>query len=103
MQELKPILERLLFGANALLTVTCWPKSIRQLEECAKQCLSAELNAKGIITPIYWDTTPLALNLKLAYHGFPDCPKWAEGGALLTKNLPALNKDKPILPGDDCV
>ncbi len=62
-----------------------------------------EFSAIGIITPTCWDSDPLALNLKHAYNGFPNCPKWAEGGAFLINKLLALSKNKPILPGDDFV
>ena len=88
---------------SSLVTITSWPKWIRQLEVCAKECLPCELSTIGVITPTYWDTDPLALNLKNAFNGFPDSPKWAEGGALLINKLLALNRNKPILPGDDFV
>ena len=72
---------------TALATVTSWPKWISQLEACAKECLPIELSAGGIITPTYWDSEPLALNLKHAYNGFPNCPKLAGGGAFLINEL----------------
>ena len=83
---------------SSLVTITSWPKWISQLEACAKECLHCDLSAIGVITPTYWDSDPLALNLKHAYHGFPNCPKWAEGCAFLINKLLALDKNKPILP-----
>ena len=88
---------------TALATVTSWPKWIRQLEACASECLPLELCGKGITTPAYWDSDPMALNLKNAYNGFPNCAKWAEGGALLINKLLAQNSNRPTLPGDEFV
>ncbi len=51
----------------------------------------------------HWDTDPIALNVKNAYYGFPNSPKWAEGGALLINKLLTLNNNKPIKPGDKFV
>ena len=45
----------------------------------------------------------MALNFKRAYNCFPNCPKWAAGGALLITKLLAQNKNKPILPGNKFV
>ena len=42
-------------------------------------------------------------NTDYAFNGFPDNPKWAEGGAMLINKLLTLNKNKPRLPGDDFV
>ena len=88
---------------TSLVTVTSWPLWIQQLEECAKQCLPYVQHSSGIISPSHWDTDPIALNLKNAYSGFPNSPKWAEGGALLINKLLALNNNKPIKPGDKFV
>ena len=49
------------------------------------------------------DTDPIALNLKNTFCGFPNSPKWAEGGAILINKLLTLNGNKPINPGDKFV
>ena len=54
---------------------------------------------KRNLTPIYWDSDPLALNLTHAYNGFSNDPQWAEGGVVLTTKLLKMNKNKPVLPG----
>ena len=59
--------------------------------------------AKMSSLPPTWDTDPLALNLKNAFSGFPNSPKWAEGGAMLINKLLTLNGNKPINPGDKFV
>jgi len=88
---------------TSLVTVTSWPRWIQQLEECAKQCLTYVQHSKGVISPPHWDTDPIALNLKNAFCGFPNSPKWAEGGAILINKLLTLNGNKPINPGDKFV
>ena len=88
---------------TSLITVTSWPKWISQLEICAKECLPLDQCMKGIISPTYSDTKPLALNLKHAYNGFPNCPDWAQGGALLVTKLLAQNRNRPVLPGCEFV
>ena len=85
------------------MTVTAWPRWIQQLEACAKECLPYVQSIKGIISPPHWDTERLALNLKNAFNGFPNNPKWVEGGALLINKLLTLNGNKPINPGDEFV
>ena len=77
---------------TALATVTDWPKWISQLEICAKEFLPADQLVKRNLTPIYWDSDPLAFNLKHAYNGFSNNPQWAEGGAVLTTKLLKMNK-----------
>ena len=54
---------------TALTTVTDWPKCISQLEICAKEFLPVDQLAKRNLTPVYWDSDPLALNLKHTYNG----------------------------------
>ena len=59
---------------------------------------------EGRISPIYWDSDPLAIiNFKYAYNGFFNSPQWAEGGAVLTTKLLNMNKNKPVLPGSEFV
>ena len=84
---------------TALTTVTNWPKWILQLETCAKESLPVDQLVKRNLTPIYWDSDPLALNLKHAYNGFSNNPQWAEGGAVLTTKLLEMNKNKSDLLG----
>ena len=72
---------------TSLTTVTSWPIWISQLETCAKEFLSLHQWRKGAKSPTCWDTDPLALNLKYAYNGFPDNPKWAAGRASLHTKL----------------
>ena len=80
-----------------------WPQWISQLEKTAKEFLPLDLVRKGILTTTYWDTTPIALNLKYAYRGFPNDRKWAEGGAFLSNKLLAQNENRPVLPGCEFV
>ena len=51
------------------------------------------------LSPVYWDSDSLALNLKYAYNGFSNNPLWAEGGAVLTTKLLAMNNNKPVISG----
>ncbi len=51
------------------------------------------------LCPDYWDSSPVALNLKDAYDGFPYSNKWKEGGALINTKLLSMNKNRPIVPG----
>ena len=82
-----------------MTTVTDWPKWISQLEICAKEFLPIDQLVKRNLTPIYWDSDPLALNLTHAYNGFSNNPQWAEGGAVLTTKLLEMNRNRPVLPG----
>ena len=88
---------------TALTTVTSWPKWISQLEICAEEFLPVAQRVEGRVSPISWDSDPLALNLKYAYNGFSNNPQWAEGGAVLTTKLLNMNKNKPVLPGCEFV
>ena len=81
-----------------MTTVTDWPKWISQLEICAKDFLPVDQLVKRNLTPIYWDSEPLALNFKHAYNGFFNNPQCAEGGAVLTTKLLEMNRTKPVLP-----
>ena len=83
--------------------MTSWPKWISQLEVCAKECLPVDQGLKGAISPMYWDSDPLALNPKYAYNGFANNPQWAEGVAMLTTKLLALNRNRPVHPGSEFV
>ena len=85
---------------TSLTTVISWLIFTSQLEKGAKDCLPMHQCLKGVISPRYWDTDTIALNLQHAYNGFPDNPKWAEG--VLTKLL-AQNRNRPILPGCEFV
>ena len=58
---------------------------------------------KGAISPMYLDSNPLAFNLRYAYNGFSNSPQWAEGGAILTTNLLAMSRNRPVLRGSDFV
>ena len=64
---------------TALTTVTSCAKWISQLEICAEGFLPVALRAKGSLSPVYWDSDSLALNLKYVYNGFSNNPLWAEG------------------------
>ena len=88
---------------TALTTVTSWPQWISQLEIYAKECLPVDQCLKGVISPTYWDTDPLAIHLKHAYNGFPNSTQWAEGGALLVTKLLAQHRNRPVLPGCESV
>ena len=54
---------------------------------------------EGSLSQKYWDSDPLALNLKYAYNGFSNNPQWAEGGAVLATKVLETNRNKPVLPG----
>ena len=56
--------------------------STNQIETCAKEFLPVDQVAKEVISPTYWDTSPLAFHFKHAYNGFPNNPQWAEGAAV---------------------
>ena len=51
---------------TALATVTDWPKWISQLEICAKEFLPVDQLVKRNLTPVYWDSDSLAVNLEHA-------------------------------------
>ena len=55
------------------------------------------------LCPDYWDSSPIALNLRDAYEGFPHSKKWMEGGALIINKLLSMNKNRPIFPGCDFI
>jgi len=43
------------------------------------------------------------MNLKHAYNGFSNDPKWAEGGAILSTKLLELNNNRPVPPGCEII
>ena len=55
------------------------------------------------LCPKYWDSLPIALNLKNAYDGFPNSKYWSEGGAIINTKLLSMNKNRPIVPGCDFI
>ena len=55
------------------------------------------------LCPDYWDSSPIALNLRDAYDGFPHSKRWKEGGAIINTKLLSMNKNRPIVPGCDFI
>ena len=55
------------------------------------------------LCPDYWDSSPVAFNLKDAYDGFPYSNKWKEGGASINTKLLSMNKNRPIVRGCDFI
>ena len=92
---------------TTLNTLTRWPEWIKQLTFAHNEFLAISLvRAPGQQTlsqaklcPDYWDTPPIALNLRDAYEGFPNSKTWSEGGAFVNNKLLSLNKNRPIEPG----
>ena len=64
---------------TALKTITTWPSWVKQLQFAHDEFLSLDhLRAPGQkilsqakLCPDYWDSPPIALNLRDAYEGFP--------------------------------
>ena len=96
---------------TALKTVTEWPDWVRQMQVSFNEFSAIKhLRRPGQTTlsqaslcPSYWDSLPIALNLKNAYNGFPNSKKWSEGGAIINTRLLSMNKNRPIVPGCDFI
>ena len=76
-------------------TVTEWPDWVRQMQVSFNEFSAIKhLRRPGQTTlsqaslcPSYWDSLPIALNLKNAYDGFPSSKKWSEGGAIINTKI----------------
>jgi len=69
------------------VTVTSWSSWIQQLQIAAERWLPLEPFVKDTLTPSFWDSTPIACNLREAALGFPNDERWAEGASDLLRSL----------------
>jgi len=69
------------------VTVTAWPSWIQQLEAAAERWLPLEPFVKDTLTPAFWDSSPIASNLREAFLGFPNDKRWAKGASDLLRSL----------------
>ena len=67
--------------------MTAWPSGIQQLEAAAERWLPLEPFVKDTLTPAFWDSSPLACNLREASLGFPNDERWAKGASDLVRSL----------------
>ena len=72
---------------TALRTVTSWPIWIVQLEEAAAKWLPLAPLIRDTLTPSFWDSPPIACNLREASCGFPNEGQWSQGATELIHNL----------------
>ena len=68
-------------------TVTAWPIWIEQLQAAAERWLPLEPLVRDTLTPSFWDSPPIACNLREAARGFPNENQWNEGAAELIQDL----------------
>ncbi len=76
---------------TAMKTITEWPEWVKQLQFAFNEFTALDnlrrpgqtILHQAKLCPDYWDSPPIALNLRDAYEGFPHSPKWAEGGAFV--------------------
>jgi hypothetical protein len=66
---------------TATITITKWPEWITQLEIAAQAHLPLADLARLSLTPSFWDSPPIACNLREAARGFPSDRRWMEGAA----------------------
>ena len=64
---------------TALKTVTGWRSWITQLEEVADRYLSANSVFRNCLSVPFWDSLPIAVNLREASCGLPNNPAWTRG------------------------
>ena len=86
---------------TALKTITGWLDWVKQMQFAYNEFTALDhLRNPGQTTlsqaklcPDYWDSSPIALNLKDAYDGFPHSKKWREGGAIINTKLLSMHKN----------
>ena len=86
---------------TAARTTTTWPEWIRQLQASAYEHLLAQAVAAGKLCPDFWDSPPIALNLKIAFEGFPRDPKLSEPGKEIIRYFMDKNRGRPPAPGSE--
>ena len=72
---------------TALVTVPAWPKWLTQLTIAASSVLSMRELFDGKLSPMFWDSPPIACNLSNAYQGFPGCDKLSVGSREFYKSI----------------
>ena len=61
---------------SALKTVPGWKTWLEQLNTAADSFLPIHPNIRNSLSPPFWDSPPIALNLSQAAQGLPSHPKW---------------------------
>jgi len=56
---------------TAAKTVPSWPQWKLQLTQTAQECLPLGDWGRGLLSPRFWDSSPIASNLDKAFHCFP--------------------------------
>ena len=77
-RALEPSAKAALFR-TAYSTVSGWHLWLQQLKKVAGECLPFASARNGSLSPTFWDSSPLALNLDLAYSGFDPQSSWRKG------------------------
>ena len=80
---------------TALKTISEWPEWVKQMQFAFNEFIALNhLRNPGQTTfsqaklcPDYWDSSPIAFNLRDAYDGFPHSKRWKEGGAIINTKL----------------
>ena len=96
---------------TSLKTISEWPEWVKQLQFAFNEFTALGLLrrpgqtalSQAKLCPDYWDSSPIALNLRDAYDGFPHSKKWKIGGAIINTKLLSVNKNQPIVPGCDFI
>ena len=86
---------------TALKKITEWPDWVKQMQFAYNEFTALDrLRNPGQATlsqaklcPDYWDSSPIAFNLRDAYDGFPHSKRWKEGGAIINTKLLSMNKN----------
>lgn len=78
---------------TASKTLTSWPEWIRQLEVASAEHLPCAVSPS--LSPSFWDSPPIACNLREACLGFPSDPRWCEGtsNAIQKIHTASLHRD----------
>ena len=88
---------------TAQQTITTWPVWVAQLNAAAEQFLALDPLARGRRSPAIWDSQPIALNLKQAFDGFQNDPRWARPTSAFIRELTADNQGIRPPPGATCL
>ena len=79
---------------TALKTVTSWRSWIPQLQEAANRYLPLEPLARDTLSVPCWGSPPIAVNLREAACGLPNCPTWAQGLSDIISKMSESNLQK---------
>ena len=104
-----PKIRSISVACTALKTITGWPDWVKQMQFAFNEFTALDhlrnpgqtKLSQARLCPDYWDSSPVAFNLKDAYDGFPYSNKWKDGGPLITTKLFSMNRNRPIVPGCD--